>query len=212
MKLVVVGDGGSGKTSLLIRYTTNSFPGEYIPTVFDNYSAGVMSDDKKPINLGLWDTAGREDYDRLRPLSYPQTDVFLFTYCVANRLSLENLLAKWLPETHHHCPLADRFLLGLRSDLRERKSDETQEHFDKRAPHITTVKERKEAARKIGAFGHAECSSLRGEGVKEAFSTLITGWLSELENPTNRKREKQRKRMAKKASGRTSGGGICLLQ
>uniref|UniRef100_A0A673GDK8 Cell division cycle 42, like n=1 Tax=Sinocyclocheilus rhinocerous TaxID=307959 RepID=A0A673GDK8_9TELE len=101
IKCVLVGDAAADKTKLLIRYTTGSFPTEYVPTVFDNYAVTVMIGEN-PVTLGLFDTASQEDYDRLRPLSYPQTDVFLICFSLVDSDSLENVSEKWYPEVRHH--------------------------------------------------------------------------------------------------------------
>ena len=74
----------------------------FIQKVFDNYAVTVMIGGE-PYTLGLFDTAGQEDYDRLRPLSYPQTDVFLVCYSVVSPSSFENVKEKWVPEITHHC-------------------------------------------------------------------------------------------------------------
>ena len=170
IKLVVVGDGAVGKTCLLISYTSNSFPQEYVPTVFDNYSANVMVDDRT-ISLGLWDTAGQEDYDRLRPLSYPQTDVFLICYSIISPTSYSNVKTKWVPEVKHHCPDTKLVLVATKLDLRE--DPEQIKRLKEKDLAPVSVEQGQQLAKEIGAATYCECSALTQKGLKDVFDEAI---------------------------------------
>jgi len=171
IKCVVVGDGTVGKTCMLISYTTDSFPGEYVPTVFDNYSAPMVCDGV-PVSLGLWDTAGQEDYDRLRPLSYPQTDVFLICFSVVSPSSFENVTSKWCPEIKHHCPDAPILLIGTKIDLREDK--EALQALAENGHSPMKREQGQKLANKIRAVKYLECSALTQRGLKQVRCSSFT--------------------------------------
>jgi len=156
-------------THVRIAYTSNSFPKEYVPTVFDNYSANVRVADKT-VSLSLWDTAGQEDYDRLRPLSYPQTDVFLICFSVISSTSFSNVKTKWWPEVTHHCPTSN-ILVGTKLDLRE--DPEKLESLKEKGLSPITTDQGEQLSREIKAVKYMECSALTQKGLKEVFDFAI---------------------------------------
>eukprot|EP01121_Diplochlamys_sp_Union-15-3_P009693 TRINITY_DN264_c0_g1_i1.p1 TRINITY_DN264_c0_g1~~TRINITY_DN264_c0_g1_i1.p1 ORF type:complete len:210 (-),score=42.98 TRINITY_DN264_c0_g1_i1:90-719(-) len=166
IKCVVVGDGAVGKTCMLMSFSNNTFPQDYVPTVFDNYNTAIMVDDV-PYNLGLWDTAGQEEYDRLRALCYPQTDVFLMCFSLVSPSSFENIKKRWWPELRHHCPDTPYVLVGTKLDLREDKA--TVSELVSQGLNPVSSAQGEALSKEVGATSYIECSALTQKGLKSVF-------------------------------------------
>ena len=121
------------------------------------------------VELALWDTAGQEDYDRLRPLSYPDTDVILMCFSIDSPDSLENIPEKWTPEVKHFCPNVPIILVGNKKDLRN--DEATKRELMKMKQEPVRPEEGRAMSDKISAFFYLECSAKSKEGVREVFET-----------------------------------------
>ncbi len=116
-------------------------------------------------------TTGQEDYDRLRPLSYPQTDVFLICFSVVSPPSFENARNKWNPEITHHCPTTPKLLVGTKIDLRD-DSDTLARLTDKKMQPIS-ADQGERLAKELGCVKYLECSALTQTGLKNVFDEAI---------------------------------------
>ncbi|XP_062410205.1 rho-related GTP-binding protein RhoF [Sardina pilchardus] len=166
LKIVIVGDGGCGKTSLLMVYAKGDFPEKYAPSVFEKYVTTVSLGGKE-IQLNLYDTAGQEDYDRLRPLSYQDADMVLVCYDVMNPTSYDNVLIKWYPEVHHFCRDVPLILIGCKTDLRKDKEYTRKLKASGLAP--ITYMQGDETRQQIQADLYLECSAKYRENVEDIF-------------------------------------------
>ncbi|KMQ91218.1 rho-related gtp-binding [Lasius niger] len=175
IKVVLVGDGAVGKTSLVVSYSTNGFPGEYVPTAFDNYNV-VVNVDGQPLNVQLCDTAGQDDFDPLRSLCYPETDVFLVCFSVVCPSSYHSVASRWINEVRKYCPGAPIILVGTKSDLRSDVRLMLQLARYGQAP-ITTIQGH-QLARRLGAVNYVETSALTQHDLKEAFDQAIVSALN----------------------------------
>ncbi|OUM70183.1 hypothetical protein PIROE2DRAFT_1887, partial [Piromyces sp. E2] len=160
---------------------------KYVPTVFENFVTDIIVDDKK-VELELWDTAGQEDYDRLRSLSYPDSHVILICFAISEPETLFNVRDKWI--------------IGCKKDL---SSDPDVIHnLRLRNETPVTFEEGMEMTRELGAYRYIECSSKTGEGVYDVFDNATRASL------TVRKSSKIRKRTVT-VKGKRKRKNSCIL-
>lgn len=182
-KIVILGDGACGKTSLLNVFTRGYFPQVYEPTVFENYVHDIFIDGQS-VQLSLWDTAGQEEFDRLRALSYSDTHCIMLCFSIDSPDSLENVQLKWVGEIADHCEGVKLVLVALKCDLRNQEEDplsvQEDESFNPYSnqssglpgshKRLIPYEDGLNVAKKVGALRYLECSAKKNRGVNEAFS------------------------------------------
>nr|XP_020824007.1 rho-related GTP-binding protein RhoD isoform X3 [Phascolarctos cinereus] len=156
----------------------------YVPTVFERYSMALQLDGK-PVNLYLWDTAGQEDYDRLRPLSYADAQVVLMCYDVMSPNSFDNILSKWYPEVTHFCPGVPIILVGCKTDLRKDKVLLKKLRQSRQEP--ITYQKGQTMARSVRAVTYMECSAWLQDNIPSIFHEAAVAALS-----SRKRRRRQR--------------------
>lgn len=225
--MVIIGDGAVGKTSLLVSYSMRRFPtgkfvvtcatsrvgkhnethltdpqcnAGYVPTVFDNFEA-VCKHDGKEYLLALWDTAGQEEYDHLRPISYPETDLFIMCFSLTSETSLTHLKQKWCPEIAKHAPSVPFIVVGTKSDLRD---------SDKAVSK--SVEELESFARDLGAFAYVESSALNMVNVDRVFELGMAEVAKNpaISNPTLAKKASSG-HLSDSGTNTASTGGCCII-
>jgi len=182
IKLVVVGDGAVGKTCLLISFTEDVFPEKYVPTIFNNTNKEVtLTEESKAVtkvNLDLWDTAGQEEFDRIRYLSYRETNVFFLCYSCVDPDSFNNIKSRWVPEINYHMKNSSptKVLVGLKCDLLKDENTLKDLKVSGKAP-VSRVDAEKYAEDNKMAF--MEVSALKKINVEKVFNLAIEKFLGE---------------------------------
>ncbi|XP_027030381.1 rho-related GTP-binding protein RhoH [Tachysurus fulvidraco] len=177
VKCVLVGDCAVGKTALLVRFTSETFPDCYRPTVYENTGVDVFMDGVQ-ISLGLWDTAGNDTFRQIRPMSYQQADIVLLCYSVANPSTLASIHQKWIREVRENLPHVPVLVVGTQTDLRE---------MGPYRDRCTTASDGKRVAHEIRAKGYLECSALINRGIQQVFECAVRTAVNQARKRTRRR-------------------------
>ncbi|XP_065205567.1 ras-related protein Rab-35 [Planococcus citri] len=119
-KLLIIGDSGVGKSSLLLRFADNTFTGSYITTIGVDFKIRTVDIEGERVKLQIWDTAGQERFRTITSTYYRGTHGVIVVYDVTSGESFANV-KRWLHEIEQNCEFVNRILVGNKNDAPDRK-------------------------------------------------------------------------------------------
>jgi len=191
VKIVFVGDAKVGKTTLITsgagvgsrdesKTPDSTIPGMPTHCSWDAYGLQLTIDGDTDVDCTLWDTAGGDDYARLRSLSYPMTDIFFVCFSLVDPQSFEKI-GDFFTEIWGYSPYKAIVLVGTKLDLRE--DQETIEALKANGQKPVTSAEGEEARAKFGADLYFECCSLEKEALPQRVEESVIYYIAKRHNP-----------------------------
>ncbi|KAJ5067602.1 hypothetical protein M0811_02790 [Anaeramoeba ignava] len=170
LKCIIIGDTTVGKTSLAMTFSKNGFPKETIPSVYENFTKDFVIEGNS-INLTIYDTHCDPDYDKLRPLIYQQTDVFMICFSLVSEESFVHVKTKWVPEVRKLQPKARSILVGTKMDLRN--DPQTIKKLEDVGLSPITQQSAMDLAYELGSLKYVECSAFTQKDLSFVFEEAI---------------------------------------
>lgn len=180
-KLVLVGDVQCGKTAMLQVLAKDCYPETYVPTVFENYTAGLDLEEQR-VELSLWDTSGSPYYDNVRPLCYSDADAVLLCFDISRPDTVESALKKWKAEILDFCPSTRIILVGCKTDLRT----DVCTLMELSNQRLTPISHEQGTllAKQVGAELYLECSAFTSEkSIHSVFRAAALTCLNKVQPP-----------------------------
>ncbi|XP_016104080.1 rho-related GTP-binding protein Rho6-like [Sinocyclocheilus grahami] len=180
-KLVLVGEVQCGKTAMLQVLAKDCYPETYVPTVFENYTAGLELEEQR-VELSLWDTSGSPYYDNVRPLCYSDADAVLLCFDISRPETVESSLKKWKAEIMDFCPSTRIILVGCKTDLRT----DVCTLMELSNQRLTPISHEQGTllAKQVGAEVYLECSAFTSEkSIHSVFRSAALTCLNKLQPP-----------------------------
>jgi len=158
-KIVVIGDGAVGKTSLIKQYTEGNFVTDYIKTIGAQFSKYLESFDEDMVKLFFWDIAGQSEFSFMRPTFYKGAKAGIMVFSLTDDQSFENLKS-WYEDIQKHCGNLPVVLFGNKSDLIDVEKSDDEKKVDGLKDDINFLK-------------YYRTSAKTGENVYDAFRSII---------------------------------------